>query len=33
MVHCGYEASAVHETFFTWKGIRDTVAATVAGRP
>jgi len=33
MVHCGYEASAVHETFFSWKGIRDTVAATVAGRP
>jgi hopanoid biosynthesis associated radical SAM protein HpnH len=33
MVHCGFEATAVHETFSTWKGFRDTVVATVSGRP
>ena len=33
MVHCGYEATAVHETFSSWKGFRDTVVATVSGRP
>ncbi len=33
MVHCGFEATAVHETFSTWKGLRDTVAATLTGRP
>ena len=32
MVHCGFEATAVNETFATWKGFRDTVAATVTGR-
>jgi len=32
MVHCGYEASAVHDTFFSLKGFRDTVVATVTGR-
>ena len=33
MVHCGFEATAVHETFSTWKGFRDTVTATLTGRP
>jgi hypothetical protein len=33
MVHCGFEPTAVQETFTTWKGIRDTVMATVSGRP
>jgi hopanoid biosynthesis associated radical SAM protein HpnH len=32
MVHCGFEPTAVHETFSTWGGFRDTVAATVTGR-
>jgi hopanoid biosynthesis associated radical SAM protein HpnH len=32
MVHCGFEATAVHETFSTWRGFRDTVLATVTGR-
>jgi hopanoid biosynthesis associated radical SAM protein HpnH len=32
MVHCGYEATAVHETFTTWRGFRDAVVATVTGR-
>jgi hopanoid biosynthesis associated radical SAM protein HpnH len=32
MVHCGFEATAVSETFTTWKGFRDTVVATVTGR-
>jgi hopanoid biosynthesis associated radical SAM protein HpnH len=32
MVHCGYETSAVHETFNSWKGFRDSVVATVTGR-
>jgi len=32
MVHCGFEATAVHETFATWKGFRDTVIATVTGK-
>jgi len=32
MVHCGYEPSAVHHTFASWRGFRDTVAATVTGR-
>jgi len=32
MVHCGFEATAVSETFGTWKGFTDTVAATVSGR-
>ena len=32
MVHCGFEATAVNETFTTWRGFRDTVVATVTGR-
>ncbi len=32
MVHCGFEPTAVNETFTTWKGFRDTVWATVSGR-
>jgi hopanoid biosynthesis associated radical SAM protein HpnH len=32
MVHCGFEATAVQETFASWRGFRDTVAATVTGR-
>ncbi|MGH7321015.1 MAG: adenosyl-hopene transferase HpnH [Candidatus Rokuibacteriota bacterium] len=32
MVHCGFEATAVHETFSTWRGFRDTVVATVTGK-
>ena len=32
MVHCGFEATAVHETFNTWKGFKDTVVATVSGK-
>jgi len=28
MVHSGYEASAVHDTFGSWRGFRDTVKAT-----
>ena len=32
MVHCGFEATAVNETFGSWKGFTDTVAATVSGR-
>jgi len=33
MVHCGFEPTAVNETFASWKGFRDTVVATVTGRP
>ncbi len=33
MVHCGFEPSAVEETFTSWRGFRDTVVATVTGRP
>ena len=29
MVHCGYEATAVDQTFSSWKGFKDTVVATV----
>ena len=32
MVHCGFEATAVQETFASWRGFRDTVVATVTGR-
>jgi hopanoid biosynthesis associated radical SAM protein HpnH len=32
MVHCGYEATAVDQTFSTLGGFRDTVVATVTGR-
>jgi len=31
MVHCGFEATAVDRTFSSWKGFRDTVAATLTG--
>ncbi len=31
MVHCGYEATAVDDTFGTWKGFSRTVRATLAG--
>ena len=33
MVHCGHEPSAVDATFASWRGFRDTVVATVTGRP
>ena len=32
MVHCGFEATAVDETFSSWKGLRDTVVATLTGK-
>jgi hopanoid biosynthesis associated radical SAM protein HpnH len=32
MVHSGYEASAVHDTFNTWKGFIDTAKATLFSR-
>jgi hopanoid biosynthesis associated radical SAM protein HpnH len=32
MVHCGYETTAVHDTFNSWRGFRDSVVATVTGR-
>ena len=32
MVHCGFEATAVDETFSGWRGFRDTVAATMTGK-
>jgi hopanoid biosynthesis associated radical SAM protein HpnH len=32
MVHSGYEASAVHDNFGTWRGFRDTVKATFFSR-
>ncbi len=32
MLHCGYEPTAVNATFSTWKGIKDTVAATLTGK-
>ena len=31
MVHCGFEATAVNETFSSWKGIKDTVLAALTG--
>ena len=33
MVHCGHEPSAVNHTFSSLRGFRDTVVATVTGRP
>jgi hopanoid biosynthesis associated radical SAM protein HpnH len=33
MVHCGYEPTAVNHTFSSLRGFRDTVVATVTGRP
>ena len=32
MVHCGFEATAVNETFSSFRGFRDTVAATLTGK-
>jgi hopanoid biosynthesis associated radical SAM protein HpnH len=32
MVHCGFEATAVHATFASWRGFKDTLVATVTGR-
>ncbi|MBI2855821.1 MAG: adenosyl-hopene transferase HpnH [Chloroflexi bacterium] len=32
MVHCGFEATAVDHTFSSWKGFRDTAAATITGK-
>ena len=32
MVHSGYEPTAVHATFTTWRGFREAAAATVTGR-
>ncbi|MBI3030916.1 MAG: adenosyl-hopene transferase HpnH [Candidatus Rokubacteria bacterium] len=32
MVHCGYEATAVDDTFSSWKGFRDTLVASITGR-
>jgi hypothetical protein len=32
MVHCGYEPTAVDYTFSSWKGFRESVAATLTGR-
>jgi hopanoid biosynthesis associated radical SAM protein HpnH len=32
MVHCGFEATAVDQTFSSWKGFRDTVVATLTGK-
>ena len=32
MVHCGYEPTAVHATFATFKGLKDTAVATLTGR-
>jgi len=32
MVHCGYETSAVDFTFSSWRGLRETVVATL-GKP
>jgi hopanoid biosynthesis associated radical SAM protein HpnH len=32
MVHCGFEATAVNETFGSWRGLAETVAVTLTGR-
>ena len=32
MVHSGYEPSAVHATFCTWRGLRDSTVATITGK-
>jgi hopanoid biosynthesis associated radical SAM protein HpnH len=32
MVHCGFEPTAVDQTFASWRGFRDTVVASVTGR-
>ncbi len=31
MVHCGFEPTAVNETFGSWRGFRDTVVAIITG--
>ena len=33
MVHCGYEPTAVNHAFSSLRGFRDTVAATLTGKP
>lgn len=32
MVHCGYEPTAVNQAFGSWKGLKDSVVATLTGR-
>ncbi len=32
MVHSGYEPTAVHATFTTWRGLRDSAVATLTGK-
>jgi len=32
MVHCGYEPTAVDQTFGSWKGFRGALVATITGR-
>ena len=32
MAHSGYEPSAVHPTFATWRGLRDSAVATLSGK-
>ena len=32
MVHSGYEPSAVHATFSTWRGLQDSALATITGK-
>jgi hopanoid biosynthesis associated radical SAM protein HpnH len=32
MVHSGYEPSAVHAAFSTWRGLRDSAVATITGK-
>ena len=32
MVHSGYEPSAVHATFCTWRGLRESAIATISGK-
>jgi len=32
MVHCGYEPTAVDQTFGSWRGFRDALVATLTGR-
>lgn len=32
MVHCGFEPTAVNDTFSSWKGFRDAVRATLTGK-
>ena len=32
MVHSGYEPSAIHSTFSTWRGLRDSAVTTITGK-